>query len=76
MDSNDDDQPFTMGEESSPNNNVGTFMASDGSENVKSKRISNDGDAEGGSGDYRNQYRRGNHEGGDDEEYDEAENDD
>jgi predicted nucleic acid-binding Zn-ribbon protein len=35
-------------------------MASLGSENVKSKRISNEGDVEGGSGDYRYQFRRGN----------------
>ena len=52
-------------------------MASLGSENVKSKRISNEGDVEGGSGDYRYQFRRGNQEEvGEEEEFDEAENED
>lgn len=51
LDLNDgDEHPFTLGEDNSPNQ-VDNLLASD--EEV-SARISNDGDAEGGSGDYRN----------------------
>ena len=49
-------------------------MGSD--DNGVSERISNDVNLEGGSGDYRNQHRRGGHHQDDEEDYDEAENED
>ena len=50
IDSNEDDHPFTGGDENSPNRQIAGFM---GSEGGKSQRISNDGGIQGGS-DYRN----------------------
>ena len=56
LDLNDgDEHPFTMGDDHSPNQ-VDNFIPSD---HGVSERISNEGDEEGGSGDYRNQHRRG-----------------
>lgn len=40
IDSNEDDHPFTGGDENSPNRQIAGFM---GSEGGKSQRISNDG---------------------------------
>ena len=58
-----------IADDESQNENVGNFIDSDGSgQNVKSQRLSKEGDPKGGSGDYRNQLE--------DEDFDQAEHDD